>query len=966
MPRELGPVPEDAVYREFAEMLRQWAVRAGLARGTGTELSKRLELLGQPWRPETIRRWLNGHSIPTNEAVEWLSQALSQGTRTSAAEIAQSLRAAVARYGQAPGRMRPSPVRGWRPADLGIHKGLRGSLPADAVLELPGYLRRPHDERLDGLFDNPADSVFVVLRGGSSTGKSRALYEAILRHQVLRDWPLCYPRNARQARKVLDDSLPPPCVLWLGDCYNLFSSADGAEVAADLAALLDRSMAGPVLVVATMWPDHWEDLTAESAAPAPVRDLLLHQATAVDVPGSFSEQEMAGVLADPAADARLVMAVRAAGPGRLVVQTLAGGPLLVSRYEQPATSEGWYARAVVSAAMDARRLGMRRPVPALLLQAASPAYLEGARIDPPDDWVDRGLRHASRDTQHGVTALAACREQPGPGPAEGYDLHDYLVQHAGKTRHGNTVPAAMWDALLAHVDDPDDAFRLAGAAEGRLLHGYDLPLYRRCRELGGREDVEAYVVNLMARNGDVEELHAEAAAGNRWAGLRWAYTLVEADRLEELIDHTAAGDRYAAEALGEHVARTGDAHLGWDLRVPGADPWAILSAYAKAGMLLEENPGAAEQWLTEHALQGFHWAGYGLVTVLDGQGRPDDALSVLRRIRPTQDAQDWAVRELYSRLAERAAVTELRELAGEDDSAAWALYRALGKAGDAGGLRVLADSGSDEATEALCDLLIERDELDEAAARLIKLFRAKPHRGPVAFRLLPVLVKLERWDGVAEMARSGIREAKEAFYQSQVGSNEVPEVAALAASGDLEAATCLARWYLHHNRIEDAVELARSTKSVLAENAVVQALVAAGRADDAVTLLEYRLEHAGPDDSLAVFSLGSLLEQLGRGWDKYRLLREHARQPDSHAREPTARIAAGLGDIATLFEQVVRYGDREAAWELRDIAAKGALPPDEAAALLANGLTPQGEVNRADSRPTQEPRSPWTDKGARF
>lgn len=148
---------------------------------------------------------------------------------------------------------------------------------------------------------------------------------------------------------MLDDSLPPPCVLWLGDCYNLFSSTNGVEVAADLAALLDRSMAGPVLVVATMWPDHWEDLTAESAAPAPVRDLLLHQATAVDVPGSFSEQEMAGVLADPAADARLVMAVRAAGPGRLVVQTLAGGPLLVSRYEQPrlpkaGTPGQWYRR----------------------------------------------------------------------------------------------------------------------------------------------------------------------------------------------------------------------------------------------------------------------------------------------------------------------------------------------------------------------------------------------------------------------------------------------------------------------------------------------------------------------------------------------------------------------------------------------------------------------------------------------
>ena len=26
MPRELGPIPEDAVYRDFAAVLRQWAV----------------------------------------------------------------------------------------------------------------------------------------------------------------------------------------------------------------------------------------------------------------------------------------------------------------------------------------------------------------------------------------------------------------------------------------------------------------------------------------------------------------------------------------------------------------------------------------------------------------------------------------------------------------------------------------------------------------------------------------------------------------------------------------------------------------------------------------------------------------------------------------------------------------------------------------------------------------------------
>src|SRR5205823_6360825 len=109
----------------------------------------------------------------------------------------------------------------------------------------------------------------------------------------------------------------------------------------DLAAMLDRSLAGPVVVMATLWPDQWESLTSESAGPRPVRELLLHQVTVVDVPDSFTEREAADVLADPGADPRLVTAVRTAGLGRQVVQTLAGGPLLVSRYEQPATPKGW-------------------------------------------------------------------------------------------------------------------------------------------------------------------------------------------------------------------------------------------------------------------------------------------------------------------------------------------------------------------------------------------------------------------------------------------------------------------------------------------------------------------------------------------------------------------------------------------------------------------------------------------------
>jgi hypothetical protein len=108
MSRELGPIPEGAAYAEFAAALRQYAVRAGLARGTGTEVSKRLELLGQAWRPETVRRWLNGRSIPPSDTVELLSEVLAKGTRTSAADVRLSLHTAMSGYSQASGQALPS------------------------------------------------------------------------------------------------------------------------------------------------------------------------------------------------------------------------------------------------------------------------------------------------------------------------------------------------------------------------------------------------------------------------------------------------------------------------------------------------------------------------------------------------------------------------------------------------------------------------------------------------------------------------------------------------------------------------------------------------------------------------------------------------------------------------------------------------------------------------------------------
>jgi hypothetical protein len=84
---------------------------------------------------------------------------------------------------------RGCPAGQWDPVELGVHRVVGGG-------PIPKYVRRPHDELLQAVLD-PAvpNSRLVVVRGGSSTGKTRAAYEATARGR-LAPWRLDYPLDA--------------------------------------------------------------------------------------------------------------------------------------------------------------------------------------------------------------------------------------------------------------------------------------------------------------------------------------------------------------------------------------------------------------------------------------------------------------------------------------------------------------------------------------------------------------------------------------------------------------------------------------------------------------------------------------------------------------------------------------------------------------------------------------------------
>ena len=398
----------------------------------------------------------------------------------------------------------------------------------------------------------------------------------------------------------------------------------------------------PVVIIGTLWPDRY---TAYTTVPAPggadphAREReVLDLAAVVRIGPEFSPAEQDRARAAAARDPRLRVALEAAGYG--LTQTLAAAPQLVARWEDAQTASP-YAWAVLTAALDAARLGARAPLSADLLRAAAPGYCTSQQqAEAPDNWFEQALAYATGKLHGAAAALSPAGA--GMGQVAGYTAADYLIQHASRERRYARVPASTWDAVLSHIRDPADAARLADSARNRLLYRYAIPLYRHAADAGD-EDAAGRLAELLAERGDLDgELRARADAGDGHAAWRLAELLAERGDLDGLRARADAGDGHAARRLAELLAERGD--------LDG------LRARADAGD--EDAAGRLAELLAERG-------------DLDG-------------LRARADAGDGhAAGRLAGLLAERGDLDGLRARADAGDGdAAWRLAELLAERGD--------------------------------------------------------------------------------------------------------------------------------------------------------------------------------------------------------------------------------------------------------------------------------------------
>lgn len=690
---------------------------------------------------------------------------------------------------------RPAPtarvIASWHPFDLDVHPAI--TVGAGRLPDLPPYVRRTHDDELDSLL-SAGGSAMVVLTGESSTGKTRALYEAVLRHFA--DWPVVYPRTAEDLLALVRAGVGPRTVLWLNETQNHLTD----ETATALRGLLEGP--GPVVALGTLWPEYWARFAAE---PSHVRNLLQHRVSRVRVAAEFSPELVAS--ARTSDDPRLRRAVAASGAGRKVIQTMSGGPALVECYEHPDSADDRYATAIVTAALDARRLGHRALLTSAFLADAAPGYLtDDDRVDAPEDWFERGMRVAAQD-RTGIAALLPKRTSPGVGPADGYDTHDYLDQHARTTRRWALTPTTLWDALVTRTTDPEDQFRLSRAAFHRLRHRHGRALHRIAAARGSAESA-AKMLDVLVDHRQIDDVAALLADNPHVHSTEWVGAAVRAGLVEEVVawlrrnreaellatvlaDHDrwdealevvrdnadAWTDRWLAERFAaagnadrlRQLAAAGSAHAARHLAEADLAEGRVEEGVATLRELLDANPAMVPQTrlvgsvrlfelLLDHgheelavalAVNGMRLESLdALLEAFSGHGRLDRGIEAVRALEG-RDQRRVEVRVLLPGLlaADGRWAEALRLVRAGGMAPGWVPTR-LAAAGNADRLRQLADNGLRPAQEELAALLAERGQYAELEDRT--------RRGDeYAAKQLVALGRTDLYEVVSERSRSG-------------------------------------------------------------------------------------------------------------------------------------------------------------------------------------------------------------------
>lgn len=603
--------------------------------------------------------------------------------------------------------------------------------------DFPEYVTRAIDGDLRSWIRSRTQvGGLVLLVGDAAAGKTRCLYEAL--DAEVPDWRMPYLESGADITRVTQEGADlSGTIFWLDDLQNFF--ADGSLAAGTVRRLLAGHF-GPVLLTATIRTEELDKLLAQPESADEREAAIRHQAREVirmlahwpryrtgqesavrfEVDNQFGPEELALAGELSAIDPRIREALRQASRGN-VTATLAGAPELVARWT--ARTGNRHGRAIITAAVTARRCGHPEPLPVKILEALAVAQLR-AEADTPvaPGWLQAAIGWAERPTEGNIAALRPAATTPGV--IEGYKVSDILLQHSYDKSCSITQPLLddprVWALLLEHAAAP----ACTGIGDAAYAEGQANSAERAWQRAAGAKDPRGmrrlgWLCTDQGRQEDARHWFKQAIAlDDTSAMLGFAFSLQHFGQFDESLHWMRrAAERDDPDAM---------ISLGFELQGRGQEDEAEIwyrraasfdhpLAMTNLGYLLHRRHGdtnEAEHWTRKAAALGQPGAMENLALTLKGRGQLSEALEWFRKAADRAvskidenpgrydpwpgEASDQGVSDSILGLAEL-----LSELGEVSEAEQW--------------FHKIAELGDGRAASALADLCLEHDQSSAAA-----------------------------------------------------------------------------------------------------------------------------------------------------------------------------------------------------------------------------------------------------------
>ena len=722
--------------------------------------------------------------------------------------------------------------------------------------ELPRYAPRDLDRQLAGVVAAAAGghSMIAVLVGDSSTGKTRACWEAIHTPDALpQGWRLWHPIDPGRPRALLNglDRVPPRTVVWLNDAHHYLltqGSGLGEEVAAGLIDLLRDPDRAPVLVLGTLWRPEYGTL---SAMPRPgSQDLhqLARQLLAgaeIEVPEAFAGSDLDAAKEAARSDPLMALAVEKAEAGR-VTQYLAGTLEQERRYRSAQSP----VKALLEAAIDARLLGIGPAIPRSVLMSGAPGYLTDSEWGAaPDGLLEEALAECTERCRGAAGPLTFIRARPGEPdtPEPRYRLAGHIEQLGSAERAGIPAPSTLWTALLDHGPAEDrTAIGLAAHARGYFRIALEL-------HSGTNTTSLQRIAELLDRSGHPTQATAcyryAADAGDPSAIIAAAEALERSGRVDEAVD-------WLSELAARFYACT------W---TDSVNRFVAVCALGEAAGLLERAGRTDDSiaFCRRLAEYGYYRTMGDTAAVLERAGRLDEAVTCHQRAVEAGDA--WVVDD----------VADVMERAGRsaEEISAWMISL---DGNDALDVPEIVAAGLERAGRLDEAIVYYRRAADDAfpgatrnAVRLMEM------RGRAAEAISWITAYAEDGDPEAMAALGWLLErtghTEDAKVWADALADGAPESVARSMQEEGDPAAAI---LLHQRAAETGTTASIGEAALLLENA--------GRTGEAVDWLFKQLESG----HLAALDVASTLIENAGGDEEAERLRRYGRDPGGAIAQP--------------------------------------------------------------------------------